>query len=162
MHLEIPKVPFTGCAMDRIGPLPATSKGKRHALTFMCLLTSYLIMVLLKSKMADEVSMVYIKAILPKTSCSKFILKDNGTEFKSEQLMSVFNMLGIKHSYSNPYYPQGNGRIENVHNFLKHIIAKFTYGSQLKWDDAHLLATYCYNITPSVDDLESPYYLIHG
>ena len=28
MHLEIPKVPLAGCAMDCIGPLPATSKAK--------------------------------------------------------------------------------------------------------------------------------------
>ena len=118
-------------------------------------------MVLLQSKMADEVSMAYVKEILPKTSCSKFILQDNGTKFKNEQIMSVFNTLGIKHIYSNPYYPHGNGRIENVHNFLKHTIMKFTYGSQLKWDDARPLATYCYNITPLVDDLESPFYLVH-
>ena len=91
MHLEIPEVPFAGCAMDCIGPLPATSKGNRHALTFICLLTSYLIMVPLRSKMADEVSMAYIKEILPKTSCSKFILHDNGTKFKNEQLMSVLD-----------------------------------------------------------------------
>ena len=51
MHLEIPKVPFTGCAMDCIGPLSATSKGNRYALMFICLLTSYLIMVPLKSKL---------------------------------------------------------------------------------------------------------------
>ena len=123
MHLEIPKVPFTGCAMDCIGLLPATSKGNRHALMFICLLTSYLIAVPLKRKTVDEVSMAYIKEILPKTSCSKFILQDNGTEFKNDQLMSVFDTLGIKHSYSNPYYPQGNKRIENVHNFLKCTIA---------------------------------------
>ena len=83
MHLEIPKIPFAGCAMDCIGPLPATSKGNRHAQTFICLLTSYLITVPLKSKMADEVPMAYIKEILPKT-CSKFILQDNGTKFKNE------------------------------------------------------------------------------
>ena len=82
MHLEIPKVLFAGCAMDSIGPLPATSKCNWHALTFMCFLTSYLIMVLLKRKMTDEVSMAYIKEILPKTSCSKFILQDNCTKFK--------------------------------------------------------------------------------
>ena len=84
MHLEIPKVPFAGCAMDCIGPLPATSKGNRHTLTFLCLLTSYIIMVPLKSKskMVDEVSTAYIKEILLKTSCYKFILQDNGTEFK--------------------------------------------------------------------------------
>ena len=76
--------------------------------------------------------------------------------------MSVFDTLGIKSIYSNPYYSQGNGRIENIHNLLKHTIAKFSYSSQLKWDDALPLATYCCNITPSVDDLESPYYLIHS
>ena len=39
MYLEIPKVPFAGCAMDCIGPLPATSKGNRHVLMFIYLLT---------------------------------------------------------------------------------------------------------------------------
>ena len=77
--------------MGCIGPLPATSKGNRHALSFICLLTSYLITAPLKSKMADEVSMAYIKEILLKTLCSKFILQDNGTEFKNDQLMTVFN-----------------------------------------------------------------------
>ena len=95
MHLEIPKVPFAGCATDCIGPLPATSKGNRHALTFICLLTLCLIMVLIKSKMADEVSVAYTKEILLNTSCSKFILQDNGTEFKNNQLISVFDTLGI-------------------------------------------------------------------
>ena len=51
--------------------------------------------------------------------------------------MSVFDSLGIKHIYSNPYYPKGNSRIENIHNFLKHSIAKFTYDGQLEWDDTH-------------------------
>ena len=55
-----------------------------------------------EEKMPDEVSMAYIKEILQKTSCPKFILQDNGTEFKNEQLMSVFNSLHINHIYSNP------------------------------------------------------------
>ena len=133
-----------------------------HALTFICLLTSYLITVPLKTKTADEVFMAYIKEILPKTLCPKFILQDNGTRLKNEQLMSVFNSLSIKHIYKNPYYPKGNSRIENVHNFLKCTIVKFTYSSQLEWDDALSLATYCYNISTSVEDLESPFYLGHG
>ena len=101
--------------------------------------------------------MTYMNEILPKTSCPKFILKDNGTELKNEQLMSVFNSLAIKLIYSNPYYPKGNSRIENVHNFLKCTIAKFTYDSQLEWYHALPLATYCYSIAPSIDDLESSF-----
>ena len=155
MHLEIPLVPFAGCAMDSIGQLPTISKGNRFTLTFLCLLTSYLITVTLKTKTADEVSMAYIKEILPETSGSNFILQDNGTKFKNEQLMSIFDTLGIKQIYSNPYYPRGNSRIKNVPNFLKRTIAKFMHGSQLEWDNTLPLATYCYNIAPSIGDLES-------
>ena len=83
MHLEILQVPFASCAMDCIGTLPTLSKGHRHTLTFICLLTSYLITVPLKTKTADEVSIAYIKETLPKTLCPKFILQDNGTKFKN-------------------------------------------------------------------------------
>ena len=63
MHLEIPSVTFSGCAMDCNGPLPKSSKGHKYTLMFICLLTSFLITVPLKTKMADEVSMAYIKEI---------------------------------------------------------------------------------------------------
>ena len=76
--------------------------------------------------------------------------------------MSVFDSLGIKHIYSNLYYPKGNGHTENVHNFLKCIITKFIYGSQLESGDAFPLSIYCYNIAPLVNDLESPFYVVHG
>ena len=36
------------------------------------------------------------------------------------------------------------------------------HGSKLEWDDALPLATYCYNIAPSMDDLEPPFYFIYG
>ena len=73
--------------------------------------------------------MVYMKEMLPKTLCPKFILQDNGTEFKNEQLMPMFDSLGVRCIYNNPYYPKGNSRIENIHNFLKCTTAKFTYDS---------------------------------
>ena len=36
-----------------------------------------------------------------------------------DRLMSIFDTSGIKHIFSSPYYPRGNSRIENIHNFLK-------------------------------------------
>ena len=76
--------------------------------------------------------------------------------------MSIFDTIGIKGIYSNPFYPGGNSRIDNIKYFLKRTIAKFMHGSQFKLDDALTLATYCYNIAPSIDNLESPFYLVHG
>ena len=160
MHLEIPHIPFAGCTLDTIGLLPTMSKGQKYALTFMCLLTSYLITVPLKSKTAEEVTMAYIKHILPTTSCSTFIFQDNGTEFKNSQLVATFKSSGIKPIYTNLYRPQVNSRLEKAHNFLKHTTSKFLYSSTLEWDDILPIAAYIYNTAPTVNDLESPFFLV--
>ena len=157
MHLEIPQVPFPSCAMDCIGQLPTSSIGHRHMLTFNCLLISYLITVPLKKKWQMKSPWSILTKSSQKTSCPKFILQGNGTEFENEQFMSVSDSLGFKHNYFNPYYARGDSRIEDVYNFLKCTIMKFTYGSQLQWDDVLPLAMYCFNIAPSMDDLESPF-----
>ena len=107
MHLNIPQVPFAGCAVDTIGLIPMTSKGNKYALTFMCLLTPYLIAVPLKSNTTEEVTMAYIKHILPTTPYSTFILQDNGTEFKNSQLVATFKSLDIKTNLQQPIYTTG-------------------------------------------------------
>ena len=128
----------------------------------MDLLMSYLITVPMKSKSTDEVTMAYLKRVLLTSSCSIYILQDNGTEFRNRQLGDTFKCLGIKPIYLSPYYPCGNGRLENSHNFLKQSITKFIHNTDLEWDDIIPIATYIYNIRPTADGLESPFYLVFG
>ena len=123
---------------------------------------SYLITVPMKGKSADEVTMTYLKRVLLTGSCSVYILKDNGTEFRNRQLVDTFKCLGIKPIYSSPYYCHGNGKLENSNNFLKWSIAKFLHNTDLEWDDVIPIATYIYNISPTTDGLESPFYLMFG
>ena len=66
MHLDIPNMPFAGFAVGSIGMLPITSKGHKFTLTFICLLTSYVIAVPLKTKTAEEITMAYLKEIFTK------------------------------------------------------------------------------------------------
>ena len=75
---------------------------------------------------------------------------------------TVLKQLGIKHIYSNPYRPQGNSRIENVHNFLKRTLMKFLSNLDAEWDKVLPFTCYCFNSTPTSDDLESLFFLIHG
>ena len=70
--------------------------------------------------------------------------------------------MGIKPIYSNPYRPQGSLRLENAHNFLKYTISKFLHNNTLEWDDILQIAAYIYNVTPSVKNLESPFFLVFG
>ena len=89
-------------------------------------------------------------------------LSDIGSELKNTQMNTVLKQLGNKCIFSNPYTPQGNSRIKNVHNFLKGTLTKFLSSSDAKWDRILPFACYCFNLTPTADDLESPFFLIHG
>ena len=119
LHLGIAKIPFYTICLDTIGRLPTMSKGNCYALTSMDFLKSYLITVPMKSKSADEVTMAYLKKILPISSCSVYILQDNGAEFRNKQLVDIFKSLGIKPIYSSPYYPCSNGKLKNSHNCIQ-------------------------------------------
>ena len=52
--------------------------------------------------------------------------------------------------------------MENVHNFLKRTLTKFFSSLDAEWDKVLPFACYCINLTPTSDDLESPFFLIHG
>ena len=113
-------------------------------------------------KTADSVIEAYLSGILSRASASMVCLLDNGLEIKNSQMNTILKQLGIKHIYSNPYRPQGNSRIENVHNFLKRTLTKFLSSSDAKWDKVLLLPVICFNSTPTSDYLESLFFLMHG
>ena len=162
LHLEIPKVPFGCIAIDTIGKIPTTSSGNKYALTCIDLLTSYIIAVPMPDKTAESIVEAYLSCMLSRAGASIVCLSDNGSELKNSQMNTVLEQLGIKHIYSNPYRPQGNSHIENMHNFLKRTLTKFLSSSHAEWDKILPFTCYCFNLTPTADELESPFFLIHG
>ena len=126
------------------------------------LLTSYIIAVPIPNKAAESVVEACLSGILSRTSASMVSLSDNGSELKNSQMNTVLAQLHIKQIFSNPYRPQGNSQIENVHNFLKRTLTKFLSSSDAEWDEILLFACYCFNTTPTANDLESPIFLIHS
>ena len=90
------------------------------------------------------------------------ILSGNGTEFKNNVLNEVCDQLGIKGLFASPFHPQGNAKVENVHNFLKRTIIKFLDKSNLGWDELLSFTYYCYNKLPGSNGTESPFFLMFG
>ena len=149
-------------AIDTIGKLPTTSSDNKYTLTCIDLLTSYVIAVLILDKTAKSLVEAYLSGILSRAGASMVCLSDNGSELKNTQMNTVLKRLGIKCISSIPYRPQGNPYIENMHNFLKRTLTKFLSSSDAKRDRILPFAFYCFNSTPTADDLESLFFLIHG
>ena len=123
---------------------------------------SYVFAILMKEKSAENVIQSYLSGILAHKAGTVVILCDNSTEFKNEVLNEVYDKLGIKMLFSILFHQQGNAKVENVHNFLKLTLTKFLDSSDLEWDELLPFTCYCYNIYPSSNATESPFFLMFG
>ena len=163
LHFDVATFPMQFISMDLIGEFhPPTTKGKRYALTVICMLAGYVFCIPLKTKTAEEVLQAYVNNMYSKFGGSMKILSDNGTEFKNKIFEQVAKELGVVYKlYTPPYHPASNGRIEGFHAFLKACISKHvTY--QLEWDDLVPLACTAYNFIPNEHSKESPFFLMFG
>ena len=163
LHFDVATFPMQFISMDLIGEFnPPTSKGKRYALTVICMLTGYVFCIPLKSRTAEEVLQAYVDNVYSKFGGSMKILSDNGTEFKNKIFEQVAKELGVVYKlYTPPYHPASNGRIEGFHAFLKACISKHI-APQLEWDDLVPLACAAYNFIPNEHSKESPFFLMFG
>ena len=116
----------------------------------------------MKLKSADDVIHADVETILPQIGPSRFILMDNGTEFKNDTMSNVLSRLNTEHKFTTAYFLRGNSRLENSHALLKRSISKYIYILDIEWDTCLNLATYAFNILPSSDNCSSPYYIVYG
>ena len=81
LHFNVATFPMQFISMDLIGEFhPPTTKGKRYALTVICMLMGYVFCIPLRTKTAEEVLQAYIDNVYSKFGGSIKILTDNGTE----------------------------------------------------------------------------------
>ena len=154
-HLLIPQRPFDGICLDCFGPLERLSRGFKWILTCIDLHSSFLLAMPMKSKSVDDIIHPYIESILPRIGPSKYILMDNGMEFKNDMMREVLHRLNMEHKFSTVYFPRGNSRLENSHALLKRCMSKYMDMLNEQWDKCLNLATCAFNILPSCDNSSS-------
>ena len=65
-------------AVDLLGEYPERDNGSHYFLTIICMLTSFVSIILIKDKKTETVINAYIKYIYADMGGSTFILSDNG------------------------------------------------------------------------------------
>ena len=94
--------------------------------------------------------------------CPRFVLTDNGTEFKNQLFSEVLETLGIDRRFSAPYHPQSNGKLEVFHKYLKPALKKLCEDDPSRWDDYINQVLGSYRITPHSATGETPFFLVYG
>ena len=94
--------------------------------------------------------------------CPRYILSDNGTEFKNNLMDQALQQLGIDRIFSAPYHPQSNGKLEVFHKYLKPTLKKLCENDPANWDKYINQVLASYRITPNLATAGSPLFLVYG
>ena len=121
---EILDRPFNKIAIDLVTNCKTSTSGNKHILTIIDHLTGWPEAFLIPDKSADTIVATLINHYLLVHMCPRYILSDNGTEFKNNLMDEVLQQLGIDRIFSAPYHPQSNGKLEVFHKYLKPTLKK--------------------------------------
>ena len=93
--------------------------------------------------------------------CPRYILSNNGTEFKNNLMDQVLKQLGIQRIFSTPYHPESNGKLEVFYKYLKPILKKLCEKDPSHWDKYINQVPASYRVTPNVATAETPFFLVY-
>ena len=131
---EITECPFDKITTDLVTECKTSSSGNSHILPIMDHLTGSPEAFSIPDKSADTIVSTFINQYLPVHMCSRYILSDNGTEFKNHLMDQVLQQLGIECIFSAPYHPQSSGKLEVFHKYFKPTLKKLCEKDPSNWD----------------------------
>ena len=160
--IEIPDRPFDKIAMDLVMECETSTSGNKHMLTIIDHLMGWPEAFPIPNKSADTIVPIFINQYLPVFMCLRYILSDNGTEFKNTLMDQVLQELVIERIFSAPYHPQSNGKLVVFHKYLTPTLKKLCEKDPSNWDKYinHVLASY--RVTPNLATAETLFFLVYG
>ena len=122
--MDIPYWPFDMIAFDLTMDLNVSKSGNQHILTIIDHLTGCPEAFRNPKMKVDTIVCSFINNYMPVHMCPRYILSDNGTEFKNQLMDDILQQYGIDWIFSTPYHPQSNGKLEVFHKYLKPTLKK--------------------------------------
>ena len=159
---EIANRPFDKITIDLVTEWYTSTSGNKHILSIIDHLRGWPEAFPIPDISTDTIVTTFINKYLPVHMCLRYILSDNGTEFKNSLMDQVLKQLGIEWIFSAPYHTQSNGKLEVFHKYLKPTLKKLCEKDPSNWDQYlnQLLASY--RVTPNLAMAEMPFFLVYG
>ncbi|XP_068214077.1 SCAN domain-containing protein 3-like [Palaemon carinicauda] len=162
VKLPVISTPFYRVAIDLVGPIsPPSEAGHRYILTMVDYASSFPEAVALKNITSEDIAEALI-SIFSRVGVPKEILSDRGPQFRSELMLQVHKLLGVKPLFSTPYHPAANGRIERQHQILKSILKKICELKHNQWHRFLPAALFAMREIPSDTTGFSPFEILYG
>ena len=160
--MEIPDRPFDKIAVDLVAECETSTSGNKHMLTIIDHLTGWPEAFPILDKSEDTIVSTFINNYLPVHMCPRYILSDNGTDFKNNLMDHFLKQLGIERIFLVPYHPQSNSKLDVFHKYLKPTLKKLCEKDPSNWDKYINQVLASYRVTPNLATVEMPFLLAYG
>ena len=160
--MEIPNRPFDKIAVHLVTECKTSTSGNKHILTIINHLTGWPVAFPILDKSANTIVSTFINKYLRVHMCPRYILSDNGTEFKNNLMDQVLKQLGIEWIFSALYHPQSNGKLEVFHKYLKPTLKKLCEKDPSNWDQYLNQGLASYRVILNLATAEMPFFLVYG
>lgn len=141
---DTPLKPFDKISIDTIGKLRTSRNGNNYALTMLCELSKYLIVVPIASKDANTVAKAIFTHLILVHGPIKILMSDQGTEFVNAILKEICKQLKIEFRTSTPYHHETMGAVERNHRFFNEYLRSYLT-DDTDWEECLAYFAYCYN-----------------
>ena len=163
MHSFGATEPFELVAVDALGPLPPSIRGKKHVLVVIDCFSRYI-----DAEATEDVQghtfTDYFKRFIGRFGIPQAVLSDNAPTFCNESMKQVVAQFKIEHKKSTPHHHQGNAIVERVIQTLQEKLALITHDptSTVDWEEALTAAILSINTTTHSSTGYTPFEIIFG
>ena len=124
--------PLERCALDILGPLPA-SNNARYLLLVSCYFTKFLMVIPLEKTDAQTVATKLIERFISVFGVPATLHSDQGSNFESNVFQEVCKLLGIEKTRTTQGRPQSDGMIERACRSVQAMLSAYVSENQKDW-----------------------------
>ena len=145
--------------MDIAGPLPETVTGNKYILSIICHFSKFVVCFAMRDQLVKTVAACLVEYIC-RYGVPKEILTDQGTNFQSNFMAELYDLLDIVKLRTSPFRPQTNGVVERFNQTLKKMLAIYVNKDQNDWDQHLSKLAFAYNTAEHKTTKFTPFELI--
>ena len=165
VHPPMQPIPVGG-PFHRVGvdilKLPQTTSGNSYVVVFVDYLTKWPEAFALPDQKAQTIAQVFCEQIICRHGIPEQLLSDRGSNFLSELMLAICEILGVQKINTSGYHPQTDGLVEKFNSTLTNMIAKACAQRPFDWDQQLPFLLFAYRTSAQESTKEAPFYLLYG
>ncbi|KAH9645480.1 hypothetical protein HF086_017392 [Spodoptera exigua] len=126
--------PFQMVSVDLVGPLPVTRNQNMFLLVVVCCFSKYCLLFSIRRATADIISKILEEKIFLIHGIPSTILMDNGRQFISNTMKSLFANYHIPNVYYTPLYTPQVNTVERYNKTIITAVSSFIENDHRSWD----------------------------